>query len=71
MPVGLGGDVKNENILKTKNLYIFKRMPNLVIMRFLLPRQVTLAARRKKKFSLGGEQMRTPQPPLGGEREGK
>ena len=30
-------------------------------MRFLLPHQVTLAARRKKKFSLGREQMRNPQ----------
>ena len=36
-------------------------------MRFLLPRQVTLADRRKKKFSLGREQMWTPAP-LGGER---
>ena len=36
-------------------------MQKPLIMRFLLPRQVTLAARRKKKFSLGREQMRNPQ----------
>ena len=46
-------------------------MPKLVIMRFLLPRQVTLAAWRRKKFSLGREQMRSPQPLLWGEREEK
>ena len=40
-------------------------------MQFLLPRQLTLAARRRKKISPGREQMQTPYPPLGGEREEK
>ena len=40
-------------------------------MQILLPRQLTLAARQRKKFSLGREQMRTPRAPLGGEREEK
>ena len=40
-------------------------------MQILLPRQVTLAARRRKKISPGREQMQIPRPPLEGEREEK
>ena len=51
-----------------KYLYISGSVRKPLEMRFLLPRQVTLAARRRKKFSPGREQMWTPQPPVGGER---
>ena len=40
-------------------------------MQILLPRQVTLAARQRKKFSPGREQMQPPRAPVEGEREGK
>ena len=60
-----------DNKETNKYLYISGRVRNPLKMQILLPRQVTLAARRRKKFSLGREQMWTPQPPLGGEREGK
>ena len=48
-----------------KYLYISGSVQKPLKLRFLLPRQVTLAVRRRKNFSLGREQMWTPQPPLG------
>ena len=52
-----------------KYLYISGSVRKPLKMQILLPRQVTLAARRKKKFSLGREQMRNPLPNLIGKRE--
>jgi hypothetical protein len=54
-----------------KNPYISDAMRKARKMRFLLPRQVTLATRPRKIFSPGREQMRPPPAPFRGEYEGE